>query len=221
MDHADAFRMMHGTLKRISDQFVNKDGMTGGRCVEIAQETLLAISQAGLGPQDAMDLETAAYRRVLVLRAQLKFALQTAEASLVAPPGVGPEAASAVPTTRDPEKPTLVDVTKKVDDEFARFFRSKGFDVTWDFRGHKRWYEIYLGERLYCQVDSHVPLADFLEDLPELAEGKQGTSKTRYEVTGTVEHFRAILVAVRSTIGCTCLGKGLCDVCLPDDKGPG
>ena len=35
-----AFEIMRESLIKIADQLVNKDGMTGGRCVELAQETL-------------------------------------------------------------------------------------------------------------------------------------------------------------------------------------
>lgn len=42
-----AFEIMRATLIKIADQLVNKDGMTGGRCVELAQETLERL-KAGL-----------------------------------------------------------------------------------------------------------------------------------------------------------------------------
>lgn len=38
-----AFEIMRETLIRISDQLVNKDGMTGGRCVELAAETIQRV----------------------------------------------------------------------------------------------------------------------------------------------------------------------------------
>jgi hypothetical protein len=79
----------------------------------------------------------------------------------------------------------VLDVLCEVDDDFARFFRSLGYTVTWDFdrRRTEYWYEILDGEHMVCQVDYGVPLAHFLEDLPALAEDRRGTSASNYTVS--------------------------------------
>jgi hypothetical protein len=70
-------------------------------------------------------------------------------------------------------------------DEVSRYFRSMGYSVTWDFSGrlNRKWYEVMDGQNLVCQIDFGVPLADILEDLPLLAEGKLGTSKSDYVIS--------------------------------------
>jgi hypothetical protein len=76
------------------------------------------------------------------------------------------------------------DLLSEVNDDFARFFRSLGYTVTWDFdrRSSEQWYELLDGEHLVCQVDRGVPLAHFLEDLPAILEGRRGTSESNYTV---------------------------------------
>ena len=73
-----------------------------------------------------------------------------------------------------------------VDDDVVRYVRALWFEVTWDMsmRRRQRWYEIYDGDRLLCQIDMGIPLANILEDLPHMAEGRVGTSAgPDYEVT--------------------------------------
>ena len=83
----------------------------------------------------------------------------------------------------DVHAPSLAFLTSKVDDDFARYFRQLGFDVTWDFsqRTGERWYEIYDGDRLLCQAIpiGGVPVDDFLEDITCFVAGRtNGTSKS-------------------------------------------
>jgi hypothetical protein len=65
-----------------------------------------------------------------------------------------------------------------VNDEVSSYFRGLGFEVTWDFskRSGHRWYEIYDGRTLLCQIDMGVPLASILLDLPLLAIDALGMS---------------------------------------------
>ena len=70
---------------------------------------------------------------------------------------------------------------------FADFFRKIGYAVTWDRDRVSKWHEIYEYENgetksLVCQIDFGVPLRDFLEDLPFLAENRSGRvpSKSAY-----------------------------------------
>jgi len=80
-----------------------------------------------------------------------------------------------------------------VDDEFARYFRSLGYVVTWDFNRTERWYEILDGKRMLCQVDIGVPIAHFLEDMALFAQGiRKGTSASIYTANGEPEDFKAI-----------------------------
>lgn len=84
-----------------------------------------------------------------------------------------------------------IGLADEINDEFAIYFRSKGFKVIWDFNRLEKvyWYEIYLDDDLCCQVEplGGVPVKDFLEDIVLLAYGKDGTSKTDFDVRGTDE----------------------------------
>ena len=55
------------------------------------------------------------------------------------------------------------ELVSDIDDEFSRFFRGLGYDVTWDFSRNERdcWYEILDGDRMICQVDFGVWTLEF------------------------------------------------------------
>jgi hypothetical protein len=96
----------------------------------------------------------------------------------------------------------IAEILKPLDDDVSRYFRLLGYGVTWDFsRKHEcKWYEVMDGERLVCQIDFGVPLADILEDLPLLAEGKPGTSKSDYSIrTENDEDFKLLGQRIRSS----------------------
>jgi hypothetical protein len=44
----EAFDRMHDVLKRVADQFVNVDGMTGGNAVDLAKNVLAEVTAADL-----------------------------------------------------------------------------------------------------------------------------------------------------------------------------
>lgn len=46
-----------------------------------------------------------------------------------------------------------IGLADEINDEFATYFRSKGFKVIWDFNRLEKvyWYEIYLDDDLCCQ----------------------------------------------------------------------
>jgi hypothetical protein len=69
-----------------------------------------------------------------------------------------------------------------VDEEFVRFFEKLGYQVglEGEVATGERWHEIFDGSALVCQVKTRTPLADFLADLPHLAEGRSGMSPTDY-----------------------------------------
>lgn len=78
------------------------------------------------------------------------------------------------------EKPACSDLLEEVDDEFARYFRGLGYDVTWDCNRRGRWYEVSRGKVVVCQVDLHVSLGTFLADLPDHLAGRPGSSGETY-----------------------------------------
>jgi hypothetical protein len=90
----------------------------------------------------------------------------------------------------DTQEPT--DQFQNINSEFIQYFEKIGFTITWDCKGYQRWHEIMDGEKLLCQVDFGVPLADFLEDLPHFANGEPGTSATEYTASGTRKTLKAI-----------------------------
>lgn len=71
----EAYILMARTLSRISEQFVNKDGMTGGRCVELAQEVMAEIKAASLSAEDLPKLESDSAKRLRTLLDRVKFAI--------------------------------------------------------------------------------------------------------------------------------------------------
>ncbi len=50
----EAFLRMHEVLTRISQQFINKDGMTGGRSVLMAAAVLAEVKEAKLDPNEGV-----------------------------------------------------------------------------------------------------------------------------------------------------------------------
>ena len=69
----------------------------------------------------------------------------------------------------------------EISEEFKTFFERIGCIVTWDCSLREGyWHEIYIDNELICQVDMNTPLSAFLEDLPLLAKGKDGTSSSNY-----------------------------------------
>jgi hypothetical protein len=87
-----------------------------------------------------------------------------------------------------------------IDDEFARYFRALGYEVTWDFQRKtgEHWYEIYEGGVLLCQISKKAPLAEFLDDLPHFAEGRRGVGPTDYWIAcEDDEKLRAIATRVQ------------------------
>ena len=99
----------------------------------------------------------------------------------------------------------ILDFLSEVDDEFASFFRKLGYTVTWDFDRNGKWYEIWGTEpgerRLICQVDKHVPLKAFLQDLPSLVEGKSGDSGVDYVVNGHPDDVKGLHDKIRTSGG--------------------
>lgn len=82
-----------------------------------------------------------------------------------------------------------------VKDDLAGFFRGLGYVVTWDYDARGRWYEFLDAEGLVCQLDDKATLDAFLEDLPELIEGRSGTSSVSYEIrcpTKNMGRFRVL-----------------------------
>jgi hypothetical protein len=85
--------------------------------------------------------------------------------------------------------------------EFARFFRSLGYDVTVNGKLHtgERWHEVCDGHDLVCQVAYGTPLAEFLADLPYHIEGKPGIGLTDYWLAcDDDDKLRELLARVRS-----------------------
>jgi hypothetical protein len=68
--------------------------------------------------------------------------------------------------------------------EVPDYFRSLGFKVSWDFSkiSWEHWWEIYDGD-ITVQIDQGVALADILEDLECIAEGRETTSKPIYKIS--------------------------------------
>lgn len=98
-----------------------------------------------------------------------------------------------LPYQRDLLRKAAEQALKPVDDEFARYFRSLGYEVDWDYdRRGAKWYEILYDGQMICQVDFGVPLEHFLQDLPLLAAGQPGTSSSDYVVRCQLEHMRAL-----------------------------
>lgn len=89
----------------------------------------------------------------------------------------------------------ISDVVKDVTDEVATYFRSLGFDVTWDFqrRTGLHWYEICEDGKLLVQIDYGAPLADLKEDLPKLARDGASTCASTWEVRGPIENLRRVV----------------------------
>lgn len=76
----------------------------------------------------------------------------------------------------------VAEAQRRTSDEFSTYFRGLGYTVDWDGRWGtpERWYEIREDGKIICQVQSNVPLAEFLADLPYLVEGNPGTAPTVY-----------------------------------------
>jgi hypothetical protein len=90
----------------------------------------------------------------------------------------------------------ITEALSDVHDDFAEFWRGLGFVVTWDYDRKGKWYEILSGDRLLLQVDFEVTLTAFVEDLPLLAEGKNGTSNVYYEIRGPLEAAKQLASAI-------------------------
>lgn len=61
-----------------------------------------------------------------------------------------------------------------IDDPLSRYFRSLGYDVTWDFRAATKeyWYEIYHCDASIAQIDMGIPLRTVHRDLCCWARGE-------------------------------------------------
>ena len=90
-------------------------------------------------------------------------------------------------------------VVAEVKDDVAAYFRSIGFEVTWDFYKHTglRWYEIYDGDVQLIQIDFGAPLADLKTDLPMLARGEKSTCSSNWEVRGPIENVRRVVARMK------------------------
>jgi hypothetical protein len=75
---------------------------------------------------------------------------------------------------------------KRVDDGVESFFHKLGYRVTWDCsrREASSWWEIMDDDGVIVQIDQGVPLTDIAEDLKCMYEGKPGTSKSDYKISG-------------------------------------
>lgn len=86
------------------------------------------------------------------------------------------------------------------------YFRSLGYEVSWDFDKYTglRWCEVYepradpnMPGRMLAQIDQHAPLAEIQRDLPLLARGSAPTSDPdpgdNWEVRGSLEDLKAIV----------------------------
>jgi hypothetical protein len=74
--YREAYQRMHEALIRIGDQFINKDGMTGGRCVELAQEILEEMKAAELDPKAITGITSEAESILSALVSQFEFGLK-------------------------------------------------------------------------------------------------------------------------------------------------
>jgi hypothetical protein len=77
--------------------------------------------------------------------------------------------------------------TQEKDGEVRDYFEKLGYDVSWDFnkRSGERWWEISnKNGKLIVQIDMDVPLSDIVEDICQFHQGKLGTSKSDYELSG-------------------------------------
>lgn len=88
-----------------------------------------------------------------------------------------------------------------VDDEVSRYFRSLGFEITWDFRheNRTRWYEIFVDGELVAQIDFGVPLARLIEDMILWSEDLSVMDPSDYDICVSEERepqFKKILAAV-------------------------
>ncbi len=83
----------------------------------------------------------------------------------------------------------------RVDDEISNYFRSIGFQVTWDFNrtARKEWYEIMDDGVTILQIDFTATLDSIKEDFPLLAQGLPGTSNVDWEVRGTDEAIQHVV----------------------------
>ena len=89
----------------------------------------------------------------------------------------------------------------QIDDDVSKFFVSLGYQVGWDFNGHKkRWYEIYGNSELLLQIDMGPSVTDIACDLILLAEGKPGVSKSDWSVRGSHENLRKVAMRISESM---------------------
>lgn len=75
--YREAYERMFEVLTSIGEQFVNKDGMTGGRCVELAQEALEEMKDAKLAGIALGPIASEAERWLLHLAEHVQNGLDT------------------------------------------------------------------------------------------------------------------------------------------------
>jgi hypothetical protein len=67
---------------------------------------------------------------------------------------------------------------------FEEFFTSLGYEVSWDYCGGDKWWEILKDGKLVCQVDEIAPLEDVISDFYSLYLGiPQTTIGPEYTIT--------------------------------------
>lgn len=68
---------------------------------------------------------------------------------------------------------------------FEEFFASLGYEVSWDYCGGDKWWEILKDGELVCQVDEIAPLEDVISDFSALYLGvPQTTTGPEYIISG-------------------------------------
>jgi len=86
--------------------------------------------------------------------------------------------------------------------DVTTYFEALGFDVAIKFGAGGRWHEVFDEDdagngKLLIQIDCGIPLADILEDLPLLAAGREGTSKSNFVVNGSDDALKHIAAKMK------------------------